>query len=797
MRRFAGAAAAALLLSLACSWDGVRESQKPNEPPSVRITGGAADGNDVDYRVEFFWFGSDPDGTVDHFRYAIDDTCMCSYSDTMEVVVGGDTLTVIEDVQAMTAEECLARGLELNYESPDSIWKRTDLFSGSFNFSARNATADPHQMAEWHTFYVRAVDDRGAVSPIDKRYFNATTIAPTVWILAPLPPGGDFSTVSTFFNVRWAGRDEDSSQLDKRPVGYQLKFIKISDNFVPESFVKAMFTSPSNLAPNLLIPDSLVASGTYAPTDWYPKVDAPFTETLLRFQNVEGGAYAFAVRAVDEAGSITPDADMGLATGEDQENQGSFIKLDVNPAVEVHPHITIRERNLLGSQKFTSYGQEWITEVPANVPLWFEWEADASWYGSRVEAVNYAIDIPDPGCEVCLDPRGEGGWVGWGNYEGIGREITFTEEDAGEQHRLYVRARDESFSREREMLAVVTMTVVAFEFDKAALWIDDCVFPGDRPNDCDYEDFLRPLLTDAIAPYLQDGEVLEQWQSHTRGSNQCNESNSDPLDLNLSRIGRYRLLYWDVSNAGAGTALGELTDPNPNAARGKFLSIYVRAGGKLIVWGRNSIAEMLGGIRPEGPYYPDLPIFSEHVPVILAGTFVWDILRFRTQFDRVGRGTVPSLKPPCSGLLGLEATQKAIDQGFPAGVPDPTGYDPSRVGLWIDRWHSDTPPSENGEVGLDVPTGLPPLRVAGLDTLYTYISNSWSWLGTPDGLMTACGSNYLSIFEDMPIVMRFDDPTSLQGRVAWLGSALWWFHAHHAEDATLLMRLLTDWVFAN
>jgi hypothetical protein len=51
---------------------------EPNHPPTVEITGGAADGEETHYRVEFSWIGRDRDGAVDHYVYAIDDTCLCS-----------------------------------------------------------------------------------------------------------------------------------------------------------------------------------------------------------------------------------------------------------------------------------------------------------------------------------------------------------------------------------------------------------------------------------------------------------------------------------------------------------------------------------------------------------------------------------------------------------------------------------------------------------------------------------------------------------------------------------------------
>ena len=55
----------AIVLATGCDWDGLRESPRPNQMPTVRITGGAVNGTDASYDVEFFWFGSDPDGAVD------------------------------------------------------------------------------------------------------------------------------------------------------------------------------------------------------------------------------------------------------------------------------------------------------------------------------------------------------------------------------------------------------------------------------------------------------------------------------------------------------------------------------------------------------------------------------------------------------------------------------------------------------------------------------------------------------------------------------------------------------------
>jgi hypothetical protein len=544
-----------------------------------------------------------------------------------------------------------------------------------------------------------------------------------------------------------------------------------------------------------MIPDSLivgvadsVTAETYLSTDWYPKAEDPFTDDLWRFQNVARGNYAFAVRAVDEAGAVMPDWDLLVS---DEVNGGNVVKLDVNPAIEVHPYIDLTERNLLGTHAFRAYGEEWRVEVPVNVPLRFEWLVDATWYGSRSGGVNYALDIPDPGCEECKAPDGVGGWIGWGQHREIPFDIVYSADDAGEQHRLYIRARDESFSPEREMLAVVVMDLVAFSFDKTALWIDD--FRTSGVNDCEHDAIISPVLRHAIAPHLRPGEDLEAWSSH-RQVGECGES-SALQEMRLSTLSRYKLLYWNV--AGPSTALGDVTDPSPLADRGKYLPIYVRAGGNLIIWGRDALGHMLGDWFPNNhAYIPALPQFSGQ-PDIYPGTVPWDIFSFRTVFDRVGRGTLTSLKPKCSGMLGMQVTSKARTEGFPEGVPDPIGYDPNRTALWINEWYRlDDGPSPFGHAGVTTMTGNPPLRVAGMDTLYTYVSNSWSYVR--DGrLIEACGLNFLSPFERKPIVVRYEDPQSVRGKVVWFGAPLHVFAENHHEDLKTIMRRLTDWILAS
>ncbi len=822
-------------LVMGCGWDGLRENPQPNESPSVRITGGAANGSEADYRVEFYWFGSDPDGTVSHFLYAIDDTCLCRFTETVDVIdeETGETTTIEVPGKSNDPAVCIANGVEPLYDSPDSLWRRIDTFSGSFAFEAADDERPgvPPTASQWHSFFIKAIDNRGAESPSDMRFFNAVTIAPTARILQPVGSGSEkLASVSTFLNVRWSGRDEDAVNPDKLPVGYQLKLIGISETEGLSSDDAPILRKLIHSLPptgwsairerNLLIPDSLAVpepqeAGVefpplptpehYYETDWWPKLDAPYPSDRIQLRNLAGPRfYAIAIRAVDQAGAVSPDR---VLLVRDEENIGNVLKLFVDPLRPVNPHLTVRERNFLGIRRFTAPGEEWRVEVPVNVELDFEWTQDASWYGAEEGNMNFALDIPDPECEVCGSDNGIGGWIGWGNSTGF--KYTFTEEDAGQSHVLYIKARDESDRADREIIASIIMEVIPFSFDRTAVLIDD--FTASGINDCDHDNFIRPIVRHAVEDHLELGEELFLFDAALT-PRECVES-TNRREMELSYLSRFKTLYWNVAPGGLdGSLLGNLTDQSPTAEFGKYLSIYVRAGGNLIVWGRQTIGALLGDFYlTSDAYVPELPQFDN--PNFGPGSFVWDIMRFRTKFDRAPRGTVTSLLLPCSGIVALRPSARAIAEEYPLGIPDPTGYDPERVAIWHDSWNLGRKNTNGGLIS--APDGAPPLITAGLDTLYTMTANAWAWERAelnpdydpddPDSpqwlnlVQDVCLTPFGSKLENQPVVMRYrnPDPESAQGRIVWLGFQLYAFREAEAEDGSMsrLMKEATDWVF--
>ena len=135
-----------------------------NLRPHVRLTAGPVAGDSVRYNSTFNWYGWDADGVIVHYQYAID-------------IPSHFTPEQIDD--------------------PNDVgiaWRDTTAFRAAFLFRVTKADsttgADGRRLprGRWigsHTFFVRAVDNEGAVSRAVDLSFNATTVSPRTTITLP------------------------------------------------------------------------------------------------------------------------------------------------------------------------------------------------------------------------------------------------------------------------------------------------------------------------------------------------------------------------------------------------------------------------------------------------------------------------------------------------------------------------------------------------------------------------------------------------------------------------------------
>ena len=285
-----------------------------NEAPTVRITGGPSEGTTADYRAEMFWSATDSDGRVSHVLVAIDD------------------------------------------DITQDAWRRVDGYSTRFDFGDRPVaplSRTPESTTWRTTFRIKAVDNLGLESAVATRTFDATTVAPTVYITSPLGRGSEMlSSQYEILEVTWSGRDPDGSRADLEPVGFQLKVIEIAPEEAlssqPAPVMRKLFHSlpPTGWSPirrrNLLIPDSLAvgepheagipydplpSDDHYYETDWWPKASTPYTSTEVRVEGLPAHRfYAVAVRAVDEVGAVTPRDAFAISS---DHSRGQVAKIDL------------------------------------------------------------------------------------------------------------------------------------------------------------------------------------------------------------------------------------------------------------------------------------------------------------------------------------------------------------------------------------------------------------------------------------------------------------------------------------
>lgn len=505
-----------------------------NEKPLVRITGGVLeDSLGVEARIHFYWFGADDDGVVRWFEYAVDDTVS------------------------------------------EGSWHRTTSFDATLSFTARTHVSGD-RFSDWHSFYIRSVDDDFSRSLPAQRYFNAQTIAPVTEIVSPTPKA-DARWASTI-RITWQGEDPDGSRADRLPSWFEYKQVLFQGtvNIGDVEALRAAFRDSTNaLLDSLRLQD-------FPNREYYRQareawVRVPGTTSTVWLENMAvGKTYGFAVRAVDESGATEPYLILG--------NYVIFQVLNQNIVV------SLTEEGL-GAFNFNSpdYTTHDVNVAPYQ-RIRFRWIGDATASGSEPGPSNYGFDIPDPDTEVDRAVDGQGGWIGWGDRNRMQNSIYYTRDDEGETHHFYLKMRDISRSEATETRCHMELTVARLSFIRKFLMIDDlrgvprgCTLTI-RPTDAQTDAFLR-RVTAGLVDFLPPGEAMGEYDTFKSGDT---ESAPDIPDDFLNTIGTYQNLIWDcgeVDETGLYVSVGQGDVARYRGAGGNLLLFIHR--GPVTVIGRN------------------------------------------------------------------------------------------------------------------------------------------------------------------------------------------------------------------
>lgn len=669
----------ALLLLAGCLLipdDQERGTRVTNTRPSVSITAGAAtsDSSGTDYKVTFQWRGSDDDGVVLRFEYAVDDT------------------------------------------TTERAWEDTTGFSTLLKFRATHPSRQDsvRSFSDWHTFYIRAIDNEYASSTVDSRYFNATTIAPSSKITFPRVPSGAPSLVKTFV-VEWEGEDIDSSDPERTPAFYEYKMIRLKSQFIPDEQI----LDSLRVLQNTFL-DTLVAGDR---TRWV-RVDGDTKTRVLRdLPDTGEEVFVFALRAVDEAGAVEPALERG----------DNWMVFHVQDRAS-QPTVDVLERSI-GRHRFPTDGAVWTIEVPTKTEIRFRWTGDASYYGSKPGNVNYGLDVPDPADERYRDPMGIGGWIGWGKYTQVVTPLIFPDSEDGQTHLFYLRMRDVSDARSSERLCTIVMKVVAFTFERTALLVDDArlSYAGatDAVHDAYVQRFIRRIYD--FAP--QGIDQIALYRPSVTNPEGRNPTQNDIIPLD--RLARYSTILWSfnfTTGSTSGFWLHEHEESSGRFAAKRLLSPYIGAGGKFFLFGGRALSTTIKDIPggPAGGDYPMLPPQAGPSDQDFGDdSFIWKFFHIRQQIVGIDAPNCYSTPPYehqawRDGLIECVSTNPA----YPDLVLDPARHDKEA-------------PEDCGGADIRPPVGgikdyegvlfdrnyAPFFPEAGLDTLYTSVC--YDWEGSP------------------------------------------------------------------
>jgi hypothetical protein len=600
--------------SLGCEKPGVKFFI-PNERPTVELTAAPVSTADTAwYSYKMNWSGTDADGRVERFEYAIDPPT------------------------APNAE---------------TLWVSTAKNEQQLFFRATNAYFDPRRgwrSNDFHTFVVRAIDNSGAVSAPKSRAFYSYTIAPVVFISNPLPSKLLSRLVTPALRISWVGRDEDGV-FTQKPVQYKYRLFRVGD---PEfSFETAQ-----------LYPDSLRMF--YAARNWAGWDSVSGDTTFVQYTQLTPRApHLFVVIGFDEAGAYSPEFSL----------ETNMLKFTPDFAGTLGPKFTVF--NEFFFFQYASGGVSvdplvWINlEVPSGRPITFNWVATPD-EGAAIEWYRWKLDgdITDeaPRTDEATD------WYHWSRRNNLTTSCTIGPFGGGEEHFLYIMAQD---NNGLQSLAVVRLTVVTPAFNQDLLIVDDTRLLPDQFNvgtlvPRTYGNTIWPAAAEldtflyarggfpwrgphGILPPLPPSKpgIFAGYSFDTLGTRRGFELASAGVPLSL--LGRYRHIIWMTDITGAITTAGPeaLIDPVSTLrwmsapGRANTLATYIYAGGKAWLAGGTALTcatlpyNATGSRNNDSNYGPGFTVFNATAGELTAGRMAWDAAHWQSEFVASRPVTLP------------------------------------------------------------------------------------------------------------------------------------------------------------
>ena len=336
----------------------------PNLEPETNLVAAPQDSSRVQHHVTFEWNGRDADGTVRQFDYLLD-----TYP---------REVATIDQVQRTIPAPT------------DPRWVRIAAYRLELTVLADVLRADPRgdigagEFDRWHSFFLRAVDEDGALDPTPEvRTFQAFTLAPRLWLQEPLRRGETVTLPRTVV-LNWNGTDPVGGTggfQDPVEARWTLQEVQLDGTGQPIGYPNALYDLPES---------------AWSAWKAWSAADSTGREAELRDLAPAGPAeraYVFAVQGRDDGGAITPKFD---ATTAQANNYGVLI---ADGALPVGPSLTVHAlEDPISAWTFDGVGAPQIVASVATDTLSLYWDPPrTSQYGARSNGARYGWNITDTG----------------------------------------------------------------------------------------------------------------------------------------------------------------------------------------------------------------------------------------------------------------------------------------------------------------------------------------------------------------------------------------------------------------
>ena len=414
-------------------------SEQANVAPTVTLDPKLENGDNVHSRLTISWIGSDPDGRIEHYEYALDPPAAFTEE---EIANGGPGISSVlirgtNGSPTVTRVSKVVDGVTASFD-----WVHTKEAAHQFLLSSTEPdSGSSTRFQGLHALYVRAIDDDGVESAPAHIAFTSKALAPITRITNPSPDLyhsiQDGCLVQTF---RWEGRDRDGEE--------------------PQRFIYKLVRTYSYL-PNVNTDVFFADSTKWIDTDQNEvTINLPFASEFV-----------FAARSIDESGTTEPYVEWGR----------NAIKLQVFSEL---PRLSISLLDYpIYPEPYTPYGEpKPVNEIPEGIPFRLTWSANTR--QCSLDGYSWGLDL------ITIQDT-ERGWSPWG-HDTASPVLLLSPGN----HTFSVRARDAAGSIG---LATVILKVITFAPDREALLVDDS-FDNLDPNDAEHDAFWHSMI-DFYAAY--------------------------------------------------------------------------------------------------------------------------------------------------------------------------------------------------------------------------------------------------------------------------------------------------------